>query len=226
MRDLGFTPQPRRALAVEMREVARASFDHGLRNPPVRWLMLSAPFGGGVSIYAFYAMQPYLLELHGSSGSYALAGLAAAVVAGAQIAGGLLVPHAGKLFRRRTSALLVMTLTSVASLALIGLVASFWGALALLAAWAVVFAAAIPLRQAFLNEAIPSAQRATVISSDNLLSSSGGVLLQPMLGRVADVWSYAASYLVAAGCELLALPFLLLTRRQRSPADAMAVTKP
>ena len=57
--------------------------------------MLAAPFTGGVTIYAFYAMQPYLLELYGDERAYGVAGLAAAIVAGAQIAGGLLVPHIG-----------------------------------------------------------------------------------------------------------------------------------
>ena len=219
MHDVGFAPKARRALLVEMRDVLRSSFEHGLRNPHVRWIMLAAPFSGGVSIYAFYAMQPYLLELHGSKRSYALAGLAAAVVAGAQIVGGLVVPYAGKVFRRRTTVLLVATLVSTASLALIGVASTFWAALALLGAWAIVFAAVVPIRQAFLNDAIPSAQRATVLSSDNLLSSSGGVVLQPMLGRVADVWSYATSYLVGGAIELLALPFVLLARRQRVEAD-------
>ena len=68
--------------------------------------MLAAPFTGGVTIYAFYAMQPYLLELYGNDARIAIAGLAAAIVAGAQIAGGLLVPHLGRVFRRRTSMLL------------------------------------------------------------------------------------------------------------------------
>lgn len=219
MHDVGFTPQPRRALLAEMRDVLRSSLEHGLRNPPVRWVMLAAPFSGGVGIYAFYAMQPHLLELHGSSRSYALAGLAAAVVAGAQIVGGLVVPYAGKVFRRRTSVLLVAALTSTASLALIGIASTFWAALALFGAWAIVFAAVIPIRQAFLNDLIPSAQRATVLSSDNLLSSSGGVVLQPLLGRVADVWGYATSYLVSGAIELLALPFVLLARRERVAAD-------
>jgi hypothetical protein len=36
---------------------------------------------------------------------------------------------------------------------------------------------------------------------------------------VADVWSYGSSYLVGAGIELLALPFLLLARRERASSD-------
>ena len=86
----------------EVRAVLRESIDKGWRNPPVRWVMLAAPFTLGVSIYAFYAMQPYLLELYGDDTAYGVAGLAAAILAGAQIAGGLLVPRLRKVFKRRT----------------------------------------------------------------------------------------------------------------------------
>jgi MFS family permease len=100
-----------------------------------------------------------------------------------------------------------------------GLLASFWVVVGLLAVWATAFAAMVPVRQAFLNGLIPSAQRATVLSSDNLLSSAGGVVAQPGLGKVADVWSYGTSYLVSAGVQLLALPFIVLARREQAPSD-------
>ena len=54
----------------------------------MRWMMLAAPFASGVGIYTFYALQPYLLELYGDPKAYTVAGLAAAIVAGAQIVGG------------------------------------------------------------------------------------------------------------------------------------------
>jgi MFS family permease len=219
MRDIGFAPRKGASVSTEMRTILEASLDYGLRNPPVRWLMLAAPFTGGVGIYAFYAMQPYLLELYGQSTSYAIAGLAAAIVAGAQIVGGYLVPYARKVARRRTSLLLVGSGLSVAALALIGLVSIFWVALGLLSVWAIVFAATTPVRQAYVNGLIPSEQRATVLSSDNLLSSLGGVAIQPGLGRVADAWGYATSYVVGAGVELVALPFILLARRERAASD-------
>lgn len=219
MRDVGFTPGKSASVLRAMRSIVTSSFDHGLRNPPVRWLMLAAPFSVGVGFYAFYAMQPYLLELYGRSESYAIAGLAAAIVAGAQIVGGVIVPYARKVFRRRTSLLLFSFVISALALALIGLVSNFWVALALLVVWAIVSAASYPVRQAFLNGLIPSEQRATVLSSDSLLGSSGGVVFQPVLGKVADVWSYSTSYIVGAGIELLALPFILLARRERAPSD-------
>jgi MFS family permease len=220
MHDVGFVPKPRVSVISEMRGIVRASLDHGLLNPPVRWLMLAAPFAAGVSGYGFYAAQPYLLKLYGSSDSYAVAGLAAGLIAGAQIAGGASASVVARAFRRRTSVLLITSGVTAAVLAMMGLVSNFWVMLALLAVWGVMFAAATPVRQAYLNGLIPSPQRATVLSSDNLLGSGGGVVIQPALGRAADAWSYGPSYLLAAGIQLLVLPFILLARRERAVSDA------
>ena len=219
MHDVGFVPTEGASVTQEMRGIVRSSLDHGLLNPPVRWLMLAAPFSAGVSIYGFYAAQPYLLELYGDSEAYAVAAMSAALVAGAQILGGVLVPHMARVFRRRTSVLLAGTALTTGVLVVIGLVSTFWVAVALLALWSTAFAVMAPVRQTFLNGLIPSAQRATVLSSDNLLGSAGGVVAQPGLGKVADVWSYGTSYLVSAGVQLLALPFIVLAGRERASSD-------
>jgi MFS family permease len=92
--------------------------------------------------------------------------------------------------------------------------------------WAVVFAATMPVRQAFINGLIPSEERATVLSSYNLLGSSGGVIVQPALGRAADAWGYATSYLVGAVVEVLGLPFIMLARRERARSDPMQEDTP
>jgi MFS family permease len=219
MRDWGFVPKPGKHPVREMGQVVRASVHYGLGNPPVRWMMLAAPFTFGVGIYAFYAMQPYLLELYGDEQAYSIAGLAAAITAGAQIAGGMVAPQVRRLFRNRTSVLLAGLLVEIALLALLGLATGFWVAVGLLVLWGLVAAAVFPIRQAYVNGLLPSAQRATVLSFDNLLGSSGGVVIQPALGKVADVWSYSTSYLVAAGIQALATPFLILARRERAPSD-------
>ncbi|OFX18436.1 MAG: MFS transporter [Anaeromyxobacter sp. RBG_16_69_14] len=218
MRDVGFTPRRTRSVVGEVRSVLGASLDQGLRNPPVRWVMLAGVFSSGVPIYGFYAMQPYLLELYGRS-DYTIAGLSAALVAAAQIAGAFVVPWARRVFRRRTSALLCGSVASACALLTMGLSSSFWIVLVVLAVWALVFAAARPIRQAFLNELIPSAQRATVLSSDNMIGSVGGAAAQPALGRVADGGGYSTSYVAPAAVELLAWPFLLRARRERAPSD-------
>jgi MFS family permease len=219
MHDIGFTPRRGASAIDDVRAVARGSIDGGWRNPPVRWLMLAAPFSSGVGFYAFYALQPYLLQLHGDSGAYSIAGLAAALVAGAQIVGGLSVPRVRRFFRRRTDALILGTIANVVLLALIGIAANFALALVLLAAWALVFAIEGPFRQAFINGVIPSEQRATVLSFDSLMGSAGGVVAQPALGRVADVYGYGPSYLAAAGIQAFAIPFTILARRERAPSD-------
>jgi MFS family permease len=77
----------------------------------------------------------------------------------------------------------------------------------------------MPVRQAYINGLIPSAQRATVLSFDNLVGSAGGVVAQPALGRVADVAGYPAAYLVCAVIELAALPFMAFARRENAASD-------
>jgi MFS family permease len=219
MRDQGFTPDRNVSAAAAIRNVVRGAVDGGFRRPPVRWLMLAAPFSFGAGIYVFYAAQPYLLELYGDKTAYGVAGLAAAIVAGAQIVGGLIVSRVRRFFARRTDALLIGGVLNVVLLVLVGLVSSFWIALVLLAGWALVFAIEAPLRQAFLNGLIPSQQRATVLSFDALMGSAGGVVAQPALGRTADLYGYPASYLVSAGIQTLALPFVLLARREHATSD-------
>ena len=219
MRDWGFVPKPGKHPVREMKHVLRSSVHFGLGNPPVRWMMLAAPFSFGVGIYAFYAMQPYLLELYGDEQAYSIAGLAAAIIAGAQIVGGMLAPQVRRLFRNRTSALLAGLVIEVGLLTLLGLATAFWVAVGLLVLWGLTAAATLPIRQTYVNGLIPSEQRATVLSFDNLLGSSGGVVIQPALGKVADVWSYSTSYLVAAGIHLLGVPFVVLARRARGVSD-------
>jgi MFS family permease len=143
----------------------------------------------------------------------------AAIVAGAQILGGVAAPQIRRLFHRRTSALIAMAGASVLTLGAIGIVESFWAVIGLISVWGMLFAATMPIRQAYLNDLIPSRQRATILSMDSLMASSGGVWTQPALGRAADAWGYAPTYLLGATISTLALPFLALSRRQNAPAD-------
>jgi MFS family permease len=225
MHDVGFTPEKGGRPLAEMRKIAANSIDYGWRVPAVKWLMVEALFTGGVGIYAFYALQPYLLELYGDPNAYEIAGLAAAIVAGAQILGGMAAPRIRSLFHRRTSALLVTAGLSMVTLALIGAIQSFWTVIGLTTVWGLLFAATMPIRQTYINGMIPSRQRATILSFDSMMSSTGGVWTQPILGRVADTSGYAASYLVSAGISAFALPFIALSRSQNAPADTLELTE-
>ena len=219
MHDLGFTPERGVTPVTAVRTVISGAVDGGLRNRPVRWLMLAAPFSVGVGFYAFYALQPYLLELYGDPNAYGIAGLAAAVVAGSQMVGGLTVPLVRRFFRRRTDALILAGVLTVIFLVLIGLTDSFWVAVMLMTAWGIIGAIEEPFRRAFINGLIPSQQRATVLSFDSLIGSAGGVVAQPALGRTADVFGYPASYVVSAAIQALAVPFAFLARRENAVSD-------
>lgn len=219
MHDLGFEREAQAGPLRATRRVLGASLEHGLGNPPVRWVMLAAPFTAGVGFYAFYALQPFLLELYGDPDAYAIAGVAAAIVAGAQILGGLAAPRIRRLFRRRTTTIILATVISTVLLLGLGFVDSFWPALVLLVGWSLMYAAVLPIRQAYINDMIPSRQRATVLSFDSLMGSSGGIVVQPVLGRVADVQGYAASFVVGAAIQVVSVPLLSASRRRGAAAD-------
>jgi MFS family permease len=226
MHDVGFTPERSPHPLQATRAVLTASIDGGLKNPPIRYIMLAAPFSAGVGIYVFYALQPFLLELFGDPRAYSIAGLAAAIVAGAQVVGGWLAPTLRRLVRKRTSVLVATSVLGGLILMALGFTRLFWVALLLLTLWALVTAAATPVRQAYLNDMISSKQRATVLSFDSLMGSSGGIVVQPLMGRAADVYGYPMSLAISGVIELFAVPFLLASRRRRSPADtATAATE-
>jgi MFS family permease len=219
MHDLGFTPARGGRPVAEVKKIVHSSVEHGLKVPAVRAIMLAGMFTGGIEIYVYYALQPHLLNLWGNQTAYGIAGLAAAVIAGAQMVGGLMTPRIRRAFRRRTSALLVLAALGVAMLALIGLADNFWVVLVLITLWELMSYAGLPIREAYLNGMIPSQQRATILSFDSLINSAGGIVAQPVLGKSADIWGYRVSFLLSAAGAALALPFIARARQLNTPAD-------
>jgi MFS family permease len=185
----------------------------------VRYVILAGPFASGVGIYAFYALQPYLLELYGDESAYSIAGLAAAALSLAQVVGGVLAPRVRGLFAKRTTTVITASLASVATLVVLGLNNLFWLAIVALVVWGFVASVAEPVRAAYLNDMIPSRQRATVLSFDSLFGSLGGVGIQPALGRAADLWGYGTSLVIGGAVELIGIPLLFASRSQHESAD-------
>ncbi|MDG6101737.1 MFS transporter [Dactylosporangium aurantiacum] len=230
MHDVGFTPRRTGGPVREVRRVLAASVRHGWGRPAVRWMMLGAAVAAGVGYYVAFTMKPYLLQLAGDRRAYGLLGVAAALNAAAQTAGGALAMTFRSLFRRRMSVVIagvVLNGTLLAGLGMAGLglagfrpAGSVPVAMALLAASSLVSAAVLPSRQAYLNSLVPSGQRATVLSFDSLVSSAGAVVTQPGLGRAADLCGYPASYVAGGALQVLALPVLLLARRHERVAAA------
>ena len=229
MKELGFHPEPAAGFVKQVKALTAAGWKYGVKNRPVRWVMLAAPFYMGTGIFGFYAAQPYLLDLYGDHKAIGVAGIAAAGIAGTQVAGGFAVPFIRRIFGRRTDILLGCAALTSVSLVLIGLIQNFAVVVVLLVLWAVAFAANAPVRQAYINALIPSRQRATVLSFDSMVNATGGVAFQPILGGVADTSGYAASYVVSGALAFFGLPFLFLARRQHATADRIVnddATKP
>lgn len=232
MHDLGYEPTKGVAVGQQVRGILHESIEHGFRNPPIKMFMFGAPFAAGIGIWAFYAFQPYLLELFGNPDATFLAGIAAAVFATAQMVGGASVKWVRRRVRSRTG--VITTEVVVGSLALVGVGLAevldvpigFWVAIVLLTLTALLSAMSGPMQQAYMNDCIPSKQRATVLSFVSLMGSAGGVVAQPALGRVADVYSLGTGYVVAGVLYAVRLPFVLAVRRMRLPADDMTRPEP
>lgn len=228
MHDIGFEPHREGSVSEEVKTILKASITHGFRNPPVRMFLLAAPFSFGIGIWVFYAFQPYLLELFGDPNATYLAGIAAAVFALAQMAGGSSVGLVRRRFKSRTTVLIGAIVIGTLAIVGVGLAeqlatpAGFWIAIALLTVTALLWALAGPLQQAYLNAVIPSQQRATVLSFASLTGSAGGVVSQPLLGKAADIYSLGTGYMIAGALYLLQLPFILKVRGMGLPADHTA----
>jgi len=54
MHDLGFKPKRSRYIFKDMKKIFSTSVNIGLRAPAIRWMMIAAPFGVGVSFLCFF----------------------------------------------------------------------------------------------------------------------------------------------------------------------------
>jgi MFS family permease len=222
MHDVGFTPRTTSlaAMPTEMRRVLQASLRFGWRARPVRLLMLVSLVNGTFLMWGFYAWQPYLLELLGRNAVW-VTGVVAALTALATIAGNATVEFFTRFCGRRTSLLTASLVATAAAAAGVGLVGSFWPAVALLLAASGAAGVGAPVQQAFLHEVVPSSERATVVSSVSLVASAGGIAGQLGLGWIARAQSVPAGYVTGGLTMLLAVPPLLLLRHLRQRADVI-----
>jgi len=228
MRDVGFTPRALhiRDLPREVGSVARASWEHGWRRRSVRLLMMVSLVQFSVGAWAFYAWQPYFLDLLGRPDAIWVAGVVAALIALASIIGNTLV---GKILRpgiHRSTFLITGGLAYAASLAVVGMTSSFFIAAGVYLAGVLIGAMARPVKQAYLHEVIPTEQRATVVSFDALFGSFGSVGGQMGLGYLAQERSIATGFMVSGGIAFLALPFLFALRLLGEPADRIRSPEP
>jgi MFS family permease len=226
MHDVGFTP--RRVTVAELPSaVARNARDgvaYGWAQRPLRLLMLASFFQLGFSMWAFYASQPYMLDLLGSDAVW-IAGLVTAGIALSMIAGNQLVEVLSRRCGRRTTLLLGAATVETGAAVALGLVSSFW--LALPALLLIMGASGVtsPVRQAYLHQVVPSDKRATVVSFDSMISNTGGVGGQVGLGALGESRSVGAAFVAGGIVTGLALPLLGRVRAIGGAPDRIVGTK-
>ena len=214
MFDLGFAPRPLELgnIGSELRTQTEVGIRFGWRHPGMRLLMLSGMVRGATLSYAFYAMQPYMLELLESDQIWVV-GVITAFMSLSTIAGNQLVEYLTRSCRRRSTIILGGSLTTSVGLLGMGLTDTFAVAVGAFLLATTSMGVITPVRQAYVHHVAPSEQRATVISFDAMIGSIGGTGGQLGLGRVADGRGFAAGYVVGGVLSAIALPLIAGVRR-------------
>ena len=219
MQDLGFTPADpgKRSTLGRMKRIAQTSLSLGWGERRMRLLISTGAAQSVFLAWGFHAWQPHFLGLLCDPQAVQIA----ALLALAGIAGNGVVEWFTRYCGRRTTLLLwaagIQTLAAVG----VGLVGSFYTAVAL---YLVVMAAAgvmMPVKQAYLHQLIPSEQRATVVSFDSLVSSAASMGGQGGLGYLSRIRGIADGYVVGGALTIVALPLLALLRRAGTDADVI-----
>lgn len=237
MRDVGFEPRPLvwRRFGEESRAILAAGTEFGWRNRVVRVLFFASAAQGVFFIFGFYSWQRYFLDLLARElvwvNGVVTAAFALAGVLGSALVGRVMREGIGR--RNAGNVLALMALGQAALVLAIGLIgvvvpAEGYGLTAFLAAaglyvvMGVIMGIQGPVRQAFLNRQIPSAQRATVLSLDAFFADGGASAGQLGLGWLSRAVSIPAAWLVGGVMMLVAAPLYRAARSGDAPVGVSA----
>ena len=222
MPELGFTPRALelRRVPAEMRRVFIEGLSYGLKHPVVRPVMLASLVGMSFMIFGFYSWQRYFLDLLGRNLVW-VDGVISSLVGLSLIAGNALVGPLSRVVRTRTGLLMLSVAVQAALVVACGLLTDFYVVVALYLLYGVAIGLAMPVKQAYLNAHIPSAQRATILSLDSMFGNLGGVIGQGAWGRVAKVRSIGMAWAYSGLTLLLGIPLYWIARRSDKHLDAI-----
>jgi MFS family permease len=227
MFDVGFTPRALHLHGIvgEMRKVGRAGITYGWRSPAIRLLVMESFLVMGFFSWAWYAWQPYFLDLYGEDSVW-LSGLIASLFALAGIAGNTLVKRLARPGRRRTTLMLWTGIITSSTMVATGAIQSFWITVPIFLVGAVAFGVQQPVRQTYLHASIPTSERATLVSFDSLLGSLGAVGGQTGLGYLSQERSIPAGFVIGGLTTFLTIPLFTRLRTLNEPADEITENAP
>ena len=234
MVEIGFTPRVLewRRVPTEMRRVFIEGMNFGLHHRVVRPVMFASLVNMSFMIFGFYSWQRYFLDLLGRDLVW-VSGLIAALLSLSMIVGNALVRPLSRAIRTRTGVLAVSSVVQAVTVVLCGVVglvvttgsvshavpARFVVVVALYLVYGVALGAVGPVKQAYLNAHIPSAQRATIISLDALFADAGGVGGQSGWGYLAKVRSIGEAWMYSGATLMLGAPLYWMARRNDKDLD-------
>ena len=238
MRDVGFEPRPLvwRRFGEESRAILKAGAEYGWRNRVVRVLFFASTIQGVFFIFGFYSWQRYFLDLLARELVW-VNGVVTAAFALSGVLGSALVGRVMREGARRRNAGNVLALVAlgqavlVLAIGLIGVLvpATSYGVGVFLAAAGLYVLSGVlggvqtPVRQAFLNRQIPSAQRATVLSLDAFFGDGGASAGQLGLGWLSRAVSIPIAWLAGGAIMTLAAPLYRVARAgDESPVETPA----
>lgn len=226
MHDIGFERRSvtLASLPKEAAAIARTGISQGWGKKPLRLIMIGGAIQNGFFFWAWYAWQPYFLELLERDAVW-VAGVVAALLAVAMIIGNSLVKYFTQFCGRRTTMLLWTSVIFAVGSMGVGVANSFPLALASLLVVAVAMGVQMPVRTAFIHNMVSSTERATVVSFDSMITGVGAVGGQAGLGVYSERQGYSVAYIVGGAITLVALPFVWAARRTNTSADFFAGTK-
>lgn len=232
MREVGFQPRPLewRRFGDETRTILRAGTTYGWRNPVVRPMFFATLITGAFFIFGFYSWQRYFLDLLARELVW-VNGVVTAAAAGAGILGNMFVERAsdgGRRSARVLTATSVLMAVLVVAVGLVGVlvpkslygVAPFAAAVALYLAYSLIYGIQMPVRQAFLNRQIPSAQRATVLSLDAFFNDGGASAGQLGLGWLSRTVSIPIAWVVGGVLIVFAAPLYRLAEKANTASPS------
>jgi len=224
MQELGYTPRALelRRVPAEMRRVFVEGMEYGLRHPVVRPVMLASLVSMSFMIFGFYSWQRYFLDLLGKNLVW-VDGVISSLVGVSLIAGNALVAPLSRAVPTRAGLLALSVAIQAATAVACGLLSDFYVVVSLYLVYGIAVGIALPVKQAYLNAHIPSAQRATIISLDSMFANVGGVVGQSGWGWLARVRSIGEAWAYSGATLLLALPLYWLARRGESREVALSL---
>jgi len=220
MKEIGFKVQKLKMTEVQKKvsTIFHKSIRYGWREPCIRLLMLGSIFQMGLLIWAFYAAQPYFLILLGKDAVW-VAGVIASLISLSIIIGNLLVKPLSRLYKKRTTLLLLASTIQIFSIIGVGLSSSFYPALICLIIYTGALGIIQPIRQAFIHDLIQSEERATIISFDSMFGNFGAIVGQTGLGYLAKQLSYSAAYVIGGIGIVFVIPLTVKLKQMGSPVD-------